>query len=120
VASSSFSVVRFPKLLEHTGYIGRSYSPGTRITFVGSGSPVVLSPPLEGGPWVAVHSPEWPRGHRRVVYVSNRGPRIPGRYAIDWVAVDAQGRTSRGSEDVPAEALGHGARVLAGIDASSR
>lgn len=86
------------------------------VTAVDNRSPVVLGPPLEDGPWVAVHSPQWPRGHRRVMYASAKGPRIPGRYAIDWVAVDGQGRTSHGNDDVPSEALGYGARVLAGID----
>jgi len=109
-----------PRRLEHR--IELVASDGTlggravAVTALGSRAPVVLGPPLEGGPWVAVHSPEWPRGHRRVFYVFARGPRIPGRYAIDWVAVDAQGRTSHGSEDRPADALGYGARVLAGID----
>lgn len=29
---------------------------------------VTLGPPLKGGPWAAVYSAEWERGHRRVIY----------------------------------------------------
>ena len=76
--------------------------------------PTVLAPPLEGGPWVAVHSPEWARGHRRVVRDNGA---IPGRFAIDWVAVDDEGRTSRGDADRPADTLGYAVPVLAGADA---
>ncbi|NML05083.1 M23 family metallopeptidase [Sphingomonas sp. G-3-2-10] len=75
-----------------------------------------LGPPLKGGPWVAIHSPDWPRGHRRVIYT--RGlPRIPGRHAIDFVLADAKGRIAKGDADVPANALGYGAEVLAVADA---
>lgn len=79
------------------------------------GSP--LGPPLAGGPWVAIHAPEWPRGHRRVVYTTDGKPRIPGRYAIDFVAVDASGRTGPQGSDRVADVLGYGAPVLAVADA---
>lgn len=79
------------------------------------GSP--LGPPLAGGPWVAIHAPQWPRGHRRVVYTVDGKPRIPGRYAIDFVAVDADGRTGPKDSDRVAEVLGYGAPVLAVADA---
>lgn len=75
-----------------------------------------LAPPLRDGPWVAVHAPEWPRGHRRVIYTTDR-PRIPGRLAIDFVRVDEAGRIARGDADVPSNALGYGADVLAVADA---
>src|SRR5689334_13992043 len=35
---------------------------------------IALGPPLKGGPWVAVHSPAWPRGHRRVFYTVDGRP----------------------------------------------
>ncbi len=72
-----------------------------------------LGPPLRGGPWVAVHSPDWPRGHRRVVIATGGRARIPGRFAIDWVKTDAQGKTSRGDADRVADTLGYGDEVLA-------
>jgi len=76
---------------------------------------VVLAAPLKGGPWVAVHSPDWARGHRRVM---RPGMTIPGRFAIDFVGVDEAGRTTRGATDVPADATGYGAPVLAGAPAT--
>lgn len=76
-----------------------------------------LGPPLRGGPWVAVYSPDWPRGHRRVVYAIDGRARIPGRFAIDWVKVDDAGHITKGDADVPANALGYDADVLAVADA---
>src|SRR3546814_9530493 len=32
----------------------------------------VLGPPLRGGLWVAIHSPTWARGHRRLLYTIDR------------------------------------------------
>lgn len=79
--------------------------------------PVVLGPPLAGGPWVAIHDPSWARGHRRVVYAVDGGARLPGRFAIDFVRVDPQGRTTRGDPNRAADALGYGDEVLAVVDA---
>jgi hypothetical protein len=80
-------------------------------------APVTLAPPLAAGLWTAVQSPDWPRGHRRVIYTLGGKARIPGRYAIDWVGIDENGRTTRGDPDRPADAVGYGAPVLAGADA---
>jgi murein DD-endopeptidase len=85
--------------------------------------PVVLGPPLAGGPWAAVHHPDWERGHRRVFYTVDGVTRLPGRYTIDFVKLDDAGRTSRGDSgksdgsDVVAESLGYGVDVLAVSDA---
>lgn len=76
-----------------------------------------LAAPLRGGPWAAVYAPHWPRGHRRVFYALDGRARLPGRYAIDFVRVDAQGRTARGDADLAANALGYGEPVLAVADA---
>jgi murein DD-endopeptidase len=87
---------------------------------VAIGAPaVVIGPPLAGGPWVAVHSADWPRGHRRVLYTIDGRARIPGRFAIDWVKVnDEGGKVARGDPDVPANHLGYGADVIAVADAT--
>jgi hypothetical protein len=77
-----------------------------------------LGPPLRGGPWVAIHSAEWAHGHRRVFNTVDGKARIPGRFAIDWVRVDADGHTAQGDPDVPRHALGYGAAVLAVADAT--
>jgi len=78
--------------------------------------PLHLGPPLRGGPWVAIHDPSWPRGHRRVFYTVDGRTRIPGRYAIDWMKVDAAGRTSRGDDDQVRSWFGYGADVIAVAD----
>ncbi|QWP75446.1 M23 family metallopeptidase [Lysobacter sp. K5869] len=75
-----------------------------------------LGPPLRGGPWAAVYAPQWPRGHRRVFYALDGRARLPGRYAIDFVRVDADGRTARGDADLAKNALGYGEPVLAVAD----
>jgi murein DD-endopeptidase MepM/ murein hydrolase activator NlpD len=84
---------------------------------VGRDAPVVLGPPLRGGPWAAVHDPFWERGHRRVFYAIDGRARLPGRFAIDWIRLDADGRAARGDADVVANSLGYGADVLAVADA---
>lgn len=83
---------------------------------VGSAPLVILGPPLAGGPWAAVHLPAWPRGHRRVTYTIDGRGRIPGRYAIDFIKLDPQGRTTAGDVDRTDAAFGYGAPVLAVAD----
>jgi len=94
--------------------------PGTGVRWVDGGdTPVVtgqtpvLSPPLKGGPWVAVYDTRWELGHRRVGYAIKGKLRTPGRYAIDWVKLDASGRTAPGDSDLVAHAYSHGEEVLA-------
>ncbi|MFK2879329.1 M23 family metallopeptidase [Rhodanobacter hydrolyticus] len=77
-----------------------------------------LGPPLRGGPWVAIHGAGWATGHRRVFNVVDGTARIPGRFAIDWVRVDAAGHLARGDRDVPSNWLGYGVDVLAVADAT--
>lgn len=79
-------------------------------------SPAVLSPPLSGGPWAAIHHPDWPRGHRRMVYAVNGRATIPGRFAIDFIKLDAQGRQADGNADRISAWFGHGEEVLAVAD----
>jgi murein DD-endopeptidase len=89
---------------------------GARVS-VKTAPPVLLGPPLRGGPWAAVYDPAWERGHRRVVYTFEGRARIPDRFAIDWVKLDADGRRARGDDDVVANWYGYGADVLAVADA---
>lgn len=75
----------------------------------------ILSPPLRGGPWTAVHHPAIERGHRRVIYTMAGRARIPGRFAIDWMRA--------GAPDGGKVEDGLGAEVLAvadGVVASTR
>ena len=78
--------------------------------------PVVLAPPLRGGPWAAVYHPAWERGHRRVVYAVDGRARIPGRFAVDWILLDAAGRQAHDDEDAISNWHGYGADVLAVSD----
>ncbi len=78
---------------------------------------LALGPPLRGGPWAAVYAWHWPRGHRRVFYTVDGRARLPGRFAIDWVRRDAQGRSAQGDADIVKNSLGYGADVLAVADA---
>ena len=80
-------------------------------------TPLVLGAPLRDGPWAAIHSPDWPRGHRRVLYTVEGKARIPGRFAIDWVKLDESGHTAKDDADVVGNAYGYGAEVLAVADA---
>jgi murein DD-endopeptidase MepM/ murein hydrolase activator NlpD len=89
---------------------------GARVT-VKTASPVLLGPPLRGGPWAAVYDPAWERGHRRVVYTFEGRARIPDRFAIDWVKLDANGRRARRDDDLVANWYGYGTDVLAVADA---
>jgi len=75
-----------------------------------------LGPPLRGGPWVAVYDPSLERGHRRVIYAVEGRARIPGRFAIDWMRIGAEGRTAPGAAERPADSYGYGAEVLAVAD----
>jgi murein DD-endopeptidase MepM/ murein hydrolase activator NlpD len=79
--------------------------------------PSLLAPPLRGGPWLAIHDADWPRGHRRVFYRVDGQTRLPGRFAIDWVKLDAHGRYTGGDADLARAWYGHGVDVLAVADA---
>jgi hypothetical protein len=75
--------------------------------------PVVLGPPLRGGPWVALYDPWMARGHRRAIYTIGGRARIPARFAIDWIRLDHEGSPARGDKSRVASWYGYGAEVLA-------
>lgn len=113
---------RRPRLLEHVLTYGVRAQAQARVrgghTEVSYAAGAPLGPPLRGGPWIAIHYAAWPNGHRRVFTRVEGKARIPGRFAIDWVRVDVAGRSTHGDPDVPAQALGYGAPVLAVADAT--
>ncbi len=78
----------------------------------------VLGPPVRGGPWVVIYDASWPRGHRRVFYAIDGRARLPGRFATDWVRVDAAGRRAHGDAELVRNALGYGEAVIAVADAT--
>lgn len=85
-------------------------------TSVEDTAPVALGPPVRGGEWVAVHHPDWARGHRRVLYTLDGRARIPGRFAIDFFKVNESGETATGDSDIVNNWLGYGTPVLAVAD----
>ena len=99
----------------HDGY--RSTVDGGRVE-PRAASASVLGPPLRGGPWAAVYWPAWERGHRRVLYAVGGTVRVPGRFAIDWIKLDGEGRYAHGDPSHPTNWYGYGADVLAVADAT--
>ena len=105
--------------IEYADAAGKNLSQLTSaIVSVQAAPRVMLGPPLRGGPWVAIHHPQWQRGHRRVFYAIDGQARLPGRFAIDWVKLDDEGKQARGDRDVVANTLGYGAEVIAVADAT--
>lgn len=116
---------RVPGALEHRISYHVAHEDPPQLAFVQGGhvrvqpdSPVVLTPPLRGGPWVATYfSSRHPvRSHRRFLYAVDGRARIPGRFAIDWVLLDADGRRADGDQDEVANWYGYGVDVLAVAD----
>lgn len=75
-----------------------------------------LAPPLRGGTWAALYDPTMERGHRRVLYTVDGHAHLPGRFAVDFVGVDADGKTHRGTGERPSDYFGYGAEVSAVSD----
>ena len=83
----------------------------SRITSVA----VEIDPPLRGGPWIAIYDPLLKGGHRTAVYTIDGRARIPGRFAIDFIAFPESGSLPATRA---ADANGFGADVLAVADAT--
>lgn len=79
-------------------------------------APVVLSPPVRGGPWTAIYDPLMMGGHRTAIYTLDGRARIPARFAVDWIRVPPGGAITRDSAPRPADWNGRGAEVLAVAD----
>jgi peptidase M23-like protein len=80
-------------------------------------APLVLSPPLRGGPWVAVYDPRLKNGHRRVVFAIDGRARIPARFAIDWIKLGPEGLPAHDDGAVMSNSYGYGEEALAVADA---
>lgn len=117
---ASTNAKKFPELLfsYQTGIAGeKSFSliKKAKKLFIDRSAPVVLSSPLQGGNWAAIHDPSWERGHRRVVYTVDGVKRIPGRFAIDFMKLDSV-HYVQGNEDSIYNWLGYAQPVLAAAD----
>ena len=77
---------------------------------------IVLDPPLNRGPWVAIYDPLLKGGHRTAIYTLDGRARIPGRFAIDFIALPPDGALARDPKARPATGNGWGAEVLAVAD----
>ena len=72
-----------------------------------------LDAPLRGGPWIAIYDPLLKGGHRTAIYTLDGRARIPGRFAIDFIALPQGGALPA---ERPPDANGFGADVLAVAD----
>lgn len=57
---------------------------------------VTTAPPFRGTNWVAVAGPSNDSRHRRAVVPLDGAPRVPQRFAIDWLQIDSAGNTFKG------------------------
>jgi hypothetical protein len=78
--------------------------------------PIVLDPPVRGGPWVALYDPMLIGGHRTSIYTLEGRARIPARFAIDWVKLSTDATHARGDASKSANWHGYGSEVLAVAD----
>ncbi|HEY7569435.1 MAG TPA: M23 family metallopeptidase [Gemmatimonadaceae bacterium] len=60
--------------------------------------PIVIGAPLRGGNWLAGNGPSRNSGHRRTIIPLQGLPRIPQRFAIDYVMIDSTWKTYRGDQ----------------------
>jgi murein DD-endopeptidase MepM/ murein hydrolase activator NlpD len=124
VAKQSGSAVTVRHLIEYQASGDSHFSQIEGGDFTTSTQPLAaIQPPLRGGPWVAIYDASWPRGHRRVSYVVDASAHIPGRFAIDWIKVNRNGRYFDGDGTQVRDWYGYGAEVLAvadGIVAATR
>jgi murein DD-endopeptidase len=86
-------------------------------SYVAKRRPIVLNPPLRGGPWVALYDPLLAGGHRTAIYAVDGRARIPARFAIDWIRLENDGSHAGGEDSLIANWHGYGAEVLAVADA---
>jgi len=92
-----------------------SDSPASAVK-VSADEPIVLGPPLRGGPWVAGHGPANNSKHRRspVFYMDRLT--FSQRFAFDFVLINKAGRGFTGSVSRNENWAGYGAEVLAVAD----
>lgn len=94
--------------------IKKAISPVLKVML--SENSLVIGPPVGTGNWAAVYDPSWERGHRRVIYTRDGNARIPGRFAIDFIKLDEQGKYARGDENLVSNWYGYNSEVLAVAD----
>jgi hypothetical protein len=101
-------------VLRSTGSVRTSVA-GT-VPVSSSQTPIVLHPPLKGGPWVAIYDPLLKGGHRTAIYALDGRARIPGRFAIDFITLPPAGVMVRDPQIPLQQRNGFGADVVAVAD----
>lgn len=76
----------------------------------------ILSPPFEGGPWVAANGPSNVSGHRRTIIPLGGEARIAQRFATDWIKLGADGTPFHGDSTKNANWYGYGTTLVAVAD----
>jgi Peptidase family M23 len=79
--------------------------------------PLVISPPLRGGEWLAANGPSPTSIHRRALIPIAGKAHIAQRFAIDWVRLREEGRTFTGDPKDNKNYRCYGAEALAVADA---
>jgi murein DD-endopeptidase MepM/ murein hydrolase activator NlpD len=84
--------------------------------------PLVISPPLRGGEWLAANGPANASGHRQALVPVGGKTHIAQRFAIDWVQLREDGKTWTSDQlkngnyrCYGADALAVGDAVVAGV-----
>lgn len=112
----------FARSLTHVVELDVRRPSGTVRTRVTGGATAVsmlthapIGPPLRRGPWIAIYDPLLKGGHRTAVYTLGGRARIPGRFAIDFIALPPTGALPPAADRRP-DANGFGSDVLAVAD----
>jgi hypothetical protein len=103
-----------PTVLRHRLTVGGRTVEGA-VTVVAE-NPIVISPPLRGGDWLAANGPGNNAAHRRAVVPIGGQAYIAQRYAIDWAKLGRNGRLFEGDPKDNGSYFGYGAEVLAVAD----
>jgi murein DD-endopeptidase MepM/ murein hydrolase activator NlpD len=77
---------------------------------------VVISAPLRGQNWVAANGPSNTSQHRRAFIPVNGRSYISQRFAIDWVQLNADGKTYQGDSEDNKNYRAYGAEIIAVAD----
>lgn len=88
-----------PRVVDHRIEFDFLHAKQRDRSVVQGGATAVRSvlPPVRGGLWAAIYDPSIERGHRRMIYAVHGRARVPARFAIDWVKVDRDGKSTEGS-----------------------
>ena len=78
--------------------------------------PLVITPPIKGGEWLAANGPANASGHRRALISVGGKSHIAQRFAIDWVQLREDGKTWTSDQLKNENYRGYGAEALAVAD----